>query len=79
MMLCVATSLDAMAVGLGMAMVKAPILIPSLIIGVVTSGLSTFGLLAGIRMGETFGKKMEIAGGIILVLIGLRIVFTHII
>lgn len=78
MVLCVATSLDAMAVGLGMAMVKSPILIPSLIIGVVTSGLSTFGLLAGIRLGETFGKKMEIAGGLILVLIGLRIVFTHI-
>lgn len=78
MMLCIATSLDAMAVGLGMAMVKAPILFPSLVIGVVTSGLSTFGLLAGCRLGETFGKKMEIAGGLILVLIGLRIVFTHI-
>jgi putative Mn2+ efflux pump MntP len=78
MMLCVATSLDAMAIGLSMAMIKNPVLIPSLIIGVVTSGLSIFGLLAGTRMGDTFGKRVEILGGLILIGIGLRIVFTHI-
>jgi manganese efflux pump family protein len=78
MILCVATSLDAMAVGLSMAMIHTPVLIPSLIIGVVTSGLSIFGLLAGTRLGETFGKRMEILGGLILIFIGLRIVFTHI-
>jgi putative Mn2+ efflux pump MntP len=78
MVLCVATSLDAMAVGLGMAMIQAPVLLPSLIIGVVTSSLSIFGLLAGTRLGETFGRRMEILGGLILIGIGLRIVFTHI-
>ncbi len=78
MVLCVATSLDAMAVGLGMAMIKAPVLLPSVIIGVVTSGLSIFGLLAGTRLGETFGKRMEILGGLLLIGIGLRIVITHI-
>ncbi len=78
MMLCVATSLDAMAVGLGMAMIHSPVMLPAIIIGVVTSGLSVFGLLAGTRLGETFGKRMEILGGLILIGIGLRIVFTHI-
>jgi len=76
-MICIATSIDAMAVGLGMAMLDAKILVPSLVIGLITFGLSLFGLLAGYRLGEKFGKKMEIIGGIILVAIGLRILFTH--
>ncbi|MGE5223110.1 MAG: manganese efflux pump MntP family protein [Omnitrophica WOR_2 bacterium] len=78
MMLCVATSLDALAVGLSMAMIRAPILLPSITIGIVTLGLSLGGLLMGNRLGELFGKRMEIAGGLLLVGIGLRIVFTHI-
>jgi manganese efflux pump family protein len=78
MMLCVATSLDAMAVGLSMAMLKTPILEPSIVIGVVTYGLSALGLVGGMRLGETFGKKMEIVGGLILVGIGLRVVLSHV-
>jgi manganese efflux pump family protein len=77
MMLCVATSLDAMAVGLSMAMIGSPILVPSIIIGVVTLSLSALGLVAGTKLGETFGKKMEVMGGVILILIGLRVVITH--
>lgn len=76
--LSVATSLDALAVGLSMAMLKSPILVPSILIGVVTAGLSLLGLLAGNRLGQVFGKRMEILGGLILVAIGLRILFTHI-
>jgi len=76
-MLCVATSLDAMAVGLGMALVHSPIAFPTLVIGVVTLGLSAFGLGVGGRLGERFGKRMEILGGVILLVIGLRIVFSH--
>jgi manganese efflux pump family protein len=78
MMLCVATSLDALAVGLSMAMLKTSIIFPALVIGVVASTLSTIGLLAGTRLGETFGKRMEIVGGIILIGIGVRVVLTHI-
>lgn len=78
MMLCVATSLDAMAVGLSMAMVKNDILLPALLIGVITSGLSVFGLRAGLSLGEKFGKRMEILGGLILIGIGIRILVTHI-
>lgn len=77
MMLCVATSLDAMAVGLSMAMVKTPVVYLSIVIGVVTAGLSVFGLLAGTKLGETFGKRMEILGGLILIGIGLNIVIGH--
>jgi len=77
MMLCVATSLDALAVGLSMAMLKTPIIYPAIVIGVVTSGLSLLGLLLGKRLGETFGKQMEILGGIILVGIGVRTLLGH--
>jgi putative Mn2+ efflux pump MntP len=77
MMLCVATSLDAMAVGLSMAMLRTPVLVPSLVIAVVTAGLSAFGLFAGTQLGMAFGKRMEILGGLILIGIGLRIVYTH--
>lgn len=77
LMLCVATSLDALAVGLSMALIKTPILLPSIIIGVVTLSLSAFGLLAGAKLGSRFGKRMEVVGGIILVFIGIRVVVTH--
>ena len=76
-MLCVATSLDALAVGLSMAMIKSPIIVPSIIIGVVTLLLSAFGLLAGARLSSRFGKRMEIVGGIILIFIGIEVVVTH--
>ena len=76
-MLAVATSLDAMAVGLSMAMLKYAVLLPALIIGVVTLGLSSFGLLAGSGLGEKFGKRMEILGGLVLLGIGVRVVITH--
>lgn len=76
-LLSVATSIDAMAVGLSMAMLKTPWLAPAAIIGVVTWGLSIFGLLAGDKLGQRFGKRMEILGGIILLGIGLRVLLTH--
>ena len=77
MMVCIATSIDAMAVGLSMAMLKTSILPPTLVIGVVTLGLSLFGLKAGKSLGQHFGKKMEILGGLILNGIGIRILVTH--
>ena len=75
--LSVATSIDAMAVGLSMAMIDTPVVIPSIVIAVVTFFLSLFGLFAGKKLGEVFGKRMEIVGGLILLFIGIRIVITH--
>jgi putative Mn2+ efflux pump MntP len=75
--LSVATSIDAFAVGLSMAMLRAPWLVPSILIGVITAGLSSFGLLAGDKLGKKFGKRMEILGGLILLFIGVRVLITH--
>jgi putative Mn2+ efflux pump MntP len=76
-MLSVATSLDAMAVGLSMAMLHTPVWFPSLIIGGVSLVLSVVGLLTGAKLGEKFGKRMEIIGGLILIGIGIRILIEH--
>lgn len=71
--LSVATSIDALAVGISLAMLSIPALYPSAVIGLVTFGLSMFGLLGGGKLGEKFGKRMEILGGVILIGIGLRV------
>ena len=75
--LSVATSIDALAVGLSLALIHVDIWYPSLIIGGVTATLSFGGVRLGNRLGIAFGKKMEITGGVILLLIGLRIVLGH--
>ncbi len=76
-MLSVATSIDAFAIGLSLAMLQVDILFPSVVIGVVTAGLSLTGLLIGHKLGTRFGKRMEILGGVILIGIGLRVLITH--
>ncbi len=76
-MLAVATSIDAFAVGLGLAMLQINIIYPSIIIGVVTASLSLLGLALGTRLGEMFGKGMEIIGGLVLIAIGLRVLISH--
>jgi putative Mn2+ efflux pump MntP len=76
-MLCVATSLDVLAIGLSLAMLQVSILYPAVVIGVITIFLSLLGLLIGHRLGSTFGKRMEVLGGLILNGIGLRVLITH--
>jgi putative Mn2+ efflux pump MntP len=71
--LCFATSIDALAVGLSVAMLGINIIYPSIVIGIVTSGLSLVGLGIGHKLGELFGKRMEIVGGLILFGIGLHV------
>jgi len=72
-LLSVATSLDALAVGVSLALQHVNIWYPAAVIGVVTASISLAGLLIGNRLSEAFGKRMEIVGGAILVVIGLRI------
>jgi len=76
-LLSFATSIDAFAVGLSIVFLKIPILLTVIVIGFITLLLSAIGLFAGTRLGETFGKRMEILGGVILIGIGIRVVITH--
>jgi manganese efflux pump family protein len=76
-MLAFATSIDAFAVGLSLAMLSINILYPAAIIGVVAAVLSAAGLGLGHRLGCRLGKSMEVVGGFVLVMIGLRVVLSH--
>jgi putative Mn2+ efflux pump MntP len=76
--LSLATSIDAFTVGLSIAFLKVPVHLSVVMIGLVALLFSAFGLFAGIRLGEIFGKRLEILGGLILIGIGIRVVITHI-
>jgi len=75
--LSVATSIDAFAVGLSLAVFKISILMPVIIIGVVTFLVSLAGVYIGDRSGHFFEKKIEVAGGVILIGIGLKILLQE--
>lgn len=77
LLLAVATSIDALAVGITFAVLDTPILWPAITIGAVTFGLSAAGVLVGSSFGRVLGRKAEILGGVILVGIGLRILLEH--
>jgi len=76
-LLAIATSIDALAVGLSLAMLNIQILAPAIIIGIVTFAISMLGLFVGNLLGKKFGKQMEILGGVLLIGIGLRILISH--
>jgi putative Mn2+ efflux pump MntP len=75
--LSVATSIDALAVGIGLAFIEIAILPTILIIGVVTFCLSLAGYYIGDRIGKLLGNRVRILGGIILIGIGLKILIEH--
>jgi len=76
--LSVATSIDAFAVGFTFALLKISILTPVFIIGIITFLMSLAGVYLGKKTGVFLRKKAEIAGGIILIAIGLKIVIEHV-
>ncbi|MFO8010856.1 MAG: manganese efflux pump MntP family protein [Dehalococcoidia bacterium] len=76
-LLSIATSIDALAIGLSLAMLDVNIWYPSIIIGFVTAALSLAAIQVGKRIGIIFGNRMEIIGGGILIAIGLRILISH--
>lgn len=75
--LSVATSIDALAVGLSLAMLNISVWGPALIIGLVAGVLTVVGLLLGRRCGKAWGKRVEIFGGVVLCAIGTRILLQH--
>lgn len=79
LMLSIATSIDALAVGLSFAFLKIYIVTPVIIIGIVTFLLSLLGIVIGNKLGHFFEKKIEIAGGLILIGIGIKILIEHLV
>jgi putative Mn2+ efflux pump MntP len=76
--LAVATSIDALAVGLTFAFLEVNIVIACLIIGVVAFGVTIAGFTLGRKVKTWLGKYAEAIGGVILIAIGLRVLLTHI-
>lgn len=76
-MLSVATSIDALAVGFSLSMIGVSIWFPALVIGLVAGALTLVGMMIGKRSGDRWGAKVEILGGCILIGIGLKILFEH--
>ncbi|MCW4028987.1 MAG: manganese efflux pump MntP family protein [Candidatus Bathyarchaeota archaeon] len=77
LLLSVATSIDALLVGFSFAFIETAIFVPILVIGGITFLLSYVGFSFGTGLGEMFGERIKIVGGIILVLIGLKILLEN--
>ncbi|MFO7619449.1 MAG: manganese efflux pump [Thermoplasmata archaeon] len=75
--LSIATSIDALAIGISYAILDIQIIVPAMAIGLASLALAFLGGTFGRRLGERFGKRMEIVGGIILILLGIKILAEH--
>jgi len=76
-MLSIATSIDALAVGLSLAVLGVTIWTPALVIGLVAGLLTICGMLLGRRLGRAWGPRVEIVGGLVLIFIGVKILLEH--
>ncbi|NMA06596.1 MAG: manganese efflux pump [Ruminococcaceae bacterium] len=76
-LLAIATSIDALVVGLSFGILGSPIVLASIVIGVTTFSLSFAGVYIGYYIGGKFRKAAEIIGGTALILIGLQILLQH--
>jgi len=76
-LLSVATSIDALAVGLSLAVLGMQIWWPAVVIGVVAFAFTAVGLHLGRRFGGLLGRRVEIVGGLILIGIGVKILLDH--
>jgi putative Mn2+ efflux pump MntP len=77
LVLSVATSIDALAVGVGFAFLPVDIVPAALVIGATTTVLSFAGVVLGSRAGARWRGPAEVAGGVVLVLIGFRVLLDH--
>jgi putative Mn2+ efflux pump MntP len=76
-LLSIATSIDALAVGLSLAVLGVDIWFPAIVIGIVAGVLTVVGLELGTRFGALLGRRMEVVGGLILIGIGVKILVEH--
>ncbi len=77
LVLAVATSIDALAAGVTLPLLDAPLLLSVATIGVTTAVLSALGLFAGRRFGAMLGKRLDVAGGVALIALGTKILIEH--
>jgi putative Mn2+ efflux pump MntP len=79
LMLSIATSIDALAVGFSFSVLKNPILFPAIIIGIACFIMTIIGMIFGKVLARIFGKKVEIFGGLVLIAIGVKILIDHLV
>jgi putative Mn2+ efflux pump MntP len=77
-MLSIGTSIDALAVGLSLAMLHIEVWYPSAMIGIVTATMCVIAIAGGVRLGTRLGGRAQVAGGIVLLLIAGKTVINHI-
>ena len=75
--LSIATSIDALAVGITFACLKTKIIVPEITIGIITFFMSVIGVKIGNKFGDKYEKKAEIMGGVILILLGIKMLLEH--
>jgi putative Mn2+ efflux pump MntP len=73
----VATSVDAAAAGITLPTLDLPVLLSCTVIAVVTGIFCVFGVLFGARLGQRFGKRAEIVGGLVLIALGTQTLVQH--
>lgn len=73
----IATSIDALAAGVGLAFLDVSIIVAALTIGLCTLVMVTLGILLGARFGSLLGKRAEVLGGLVMIAIGVGIVVQH--
>lgn len=76
-LLSIATSIDALAVGFSLSVIGVSIWMPALVIGLVAGVLTIVGMLLGGRIGDRWGSRVEILGGLVLIAIGAKILIEH--
>ena len=75
--LAIATSIDAFAAGITLPILNAPLALSLATIGTTTAGLSALGLFAGRRFGAALGRRLDVAGGLVLIGLGVKILVQH--
>lgn len=75
--LAIATSIDALTIGITFAFLNVDIFTSALIIGITTLLISIFGVQIGNKFGKKYENKSEVIGGLILIVMGLKILFEH--
>lgn len=77
--LAIATSIDALVVGITLSLIKIPFLLSISIIGFVTFIICFLGFLFGEKLGARFGRRIEVLGGLVLITIGIKILIDHLV